>query len=77
MEKVRNPEIWNTIVVCIQPEFINFFSCSSHLNIQFILLINVKMPFKIVVILTLISRINATAESFKVKILYFSLFYSF
>ena len=38
-------------------EVIKCFSCSAHLRLKFILLINVKMP-TIVGILTFISRIN-------------------
>ena len=43
---------------------INLFSCSTDLNTKFILLINVKMP-TIVCILTFISKINASSETFK------------
>ena len=39
------------------PEVINLFPCSNELSMNFILLINVKMP-TIVGILTFISRIN-------------------
>ena len=45
---------------------IKLFSCSTQLNMKFILLINVKMP-TIVGILTFISRINTTSESFKAR----------
>ena len=43
---------------CPGPGVINFFSCSTQLSMQFILLINVKMP-TIVGILTFINRIKA------------------
>ena len=42
----------------------NFFSCSTQLIIQFVMLINDKMP-TIVGILTFISMINTTSESLK------------
>ena len=53
-------------------------SCSIQLSMEFILLINIKMPIivgvlpflsiKMVDILTFMYRINMTSESFKVKI---------
>ena len=46
------------------PKFIQLFSCSTQLSMKFMLLIKVKMP-TIVGILTFISRINATSESFQ------------
>ena len=45
------------------PEVIKKISCSTQLSTKFILLINVKMP-TIVGILTFISKINTTSESF-------------
>ena len=42
---------------------LNCFSRSTQLSMKFILLINVKMP-TIVDILTFISKINTTSESF-------------
>ena len=45
---------------------IKLFSCSTQLNMEFILLINIKMPTT-VGILTFISRINITSESFKAE----------
>ena len=42
---------------CQGPEVIKLFSCSTQLRLEFILLINVKMP-TIVGILTFMSRIN-------------------
>ena len=47
-------------------EVIEFFSCSTQLNMIFILLINVEMP-KIVDILILISRMNTTSDSFTIS----------
>ena len=56
-------------------EIIKLFSCSTQLNMKFILLINVKMP-TIVGILAFISRINTPSKSFKgSKIFYLSPFY--
>ena len=46
------------------PAIIKLFSCSTQPSLNFILLINVKMP-TIVGILTLISMINTTSESLK------------
>ena len=46
------------------PEVVRLFSCSTQVSMKFILLINVKMP-TVVGILTFISRINTTSESFK------------
>ena len=43
-------------------------SCSTQLSMQFILLINVKMPTTIVGIITFISRINTTFEGLIAKI---------
>ena len=57
-------------------QVINFFSCSSQLNIEFILLINVKMP-TIVGILTLISMINTTPESLKARKVFIFQHFSF
>ena len=45
----------------IRPWCNNTFSCSTHLSMELILLINVKMP-TIVAILTFISRINTKSE---------------
>ena len=47
-------------------EVIKLFSCSTQLNIKFILLINVKMP-TIVGILTFVSMINTTSERLKTR----------
>ena len=47
-------------------EVIKLFSCSTDLNTKFILLINLKMR-TIVCILTFISKINASSESFKAR----------
>ena len=59
------------------PEVIKRFPCSTQLSTKFILLINVKMP-TIVGILTVISRINTTSESFKArKIIIFHHFTSY
>ena len=41
-----------------------FFSCSTQMSINFILLINAKMP-TIVGILTFNSMVNSTSDSFK------------
>ena len=48
------------------PEVIKLFSCSTHLSMIFILLINVKMPTT-VGIFTFISRINSTSGGIKVS----------
>ena len=48
------------------PRVIKLFSWSAQLGMEFILLINVKMP-TIVGILTFINRINTTSDSFKAK----------
>ena len=48
------------------PEVIKLFSCSTQLSIKFIMLINVKMP-TIVGILTFISMINTTCQSFRAR----------
>ena len=40
------------------PEVIKLFSCSAQLRLNFILLINVKMPTIVGIFLTFISRIN-------------------
>ena len=45
---------------------LNCFHAELQLSMKFILLINVKMP-TIVGILTFISRINRTADSFKAR----------
>ena len=56
------------------PKVIKLFSCSAQLRLQFILLINVKMP-TIVGILTFISRINYRLWSSKPSIsIYFGYF---
>ena len=49
------------------PEIVKLFSCSTQLSMKFILLINVKTT-TIVVVLTFISRMNTTSESFKVRL---------
>ena len=51
-------------------------SCSFQLRMTFILLINVKMP-TIVGILTFISRVNTTSESFKARKIFIFLYFSF
>ena len=43
------------------PEVIKLFPCLTHLNMKFILLINVKKP-TVVGILTFISMINTTSK---------------
>ena len=48
------------------PEIKQLFSCSTQLNMNFIMLINVKMP-TIVGILTIISMINTASESSKAR----------
>ena len=48
------------------PKVIKLFSCSTQLSTKFIKLINVKMP-TIVSILTFISMINTSSESFKAR----------
>ena len=48
------------------PEVIKLFSYSTQLSTKFILLINVKMPTD-VGILTIISMINTTSESLRLK----------
>ena len=50
-------------------EVIKLFSCSTQLSTKFNLLINAKMP--IVGILTFISRINTTSESYKARKIFF------
>ena len=55
------------------PEVIKLFTCSTHLSMNFILLINVKMP-TIVGILTFISMINTTSERLKARNLHLSIF---
>ena len=47
-------------------EVIKLFSCSTQLNMKFILLINVRMP-TIVGILTFVGRIITASESFKAR----------
>ena len=47
-------------------EVIKHFSCSTQLSMKFIILINVRMS-SIVSILTLISQINTSSESFKAR----------
>ena len=57
-------------------EVIKLFSCSTQLNMEFILLINVKMP-TIVGILTFISMINATSERLKARNFFICRYFSF
>ena len=61
-------------------EVIKLFSCSAQLRLQFILLINVKMP-TIVGILTFISRINCSLwgsqPEFSIYLGYFSFYEQF
>ena len=47
-------------------EVTQLFTCSIQLRMKFILLINVQMP-TVVGILTYISRIDTTSESFKAR----------
>ena len=48
------------------PEAIKIFSCSTHLSMKFIMLINVKMP-TICGILIFMSMINTTSEHLKAR----------
>ena len=48
------------------PKVMKLFSCSTHLSMKFILLIDVKMPI-IVGILTYISMINTPSERPKAR----------
>ena len=52
------------------------FSCSTQLNMKFILLINVKMP-TVVGILTFISMINTTSERLKARNFFICQYFSF
>ena len=45
-------------------ELMKTFTCSTYLSVEFILLINVKIP-TIVGILTFIRRINTTSKCFR------------
>ena len=58
------------------PEVIKLFPCSTQLSMNFILLIDIKMP-TIVGILTFISRINTVSESFKGRTIFFFLILPF
>ena len=58
------------------PEVIQLFSCSTQLSIEFIKLINVKMP-TIVGILTFVSMINETSESLKARKVFIFQHFSF
>ena len=49
------------------PEVIKTFSCSTQLSMNFILLINVKMPTIVVGILTFISRIKTRFDDVSLK----------
>ena len=60
----------------IRPRSYKLFSCSTQLSTKFILLINVKMP-TIVGILTFISKINTTSETFKARNFLICLCFSF
>ena len=63
------------INVCTGLEVKKLFSCSTQMNIKFILLINVKMP-TMVGILTFIIIINLTSESLEsrnFKAIFFSI----
>ena len=53
-----------SVLICFKKNVFYIFTCSTQVSMKFILLINVKMP-TIVGILTFISRINTTPESFK------------
>ena len=55
---------------------IKLFSCSIQLSMEFIMLINVKMP-TIDVILTFISMINAKSERLKARNFFILWHYSF
>ena len=58
------------------PEVIKLFSYSTQLSMNYILLINVKMP-TIVGILTFISMINTTSEGLKAEHFFICLDFSF
>ena len=58
----------------IGPKVIKLFSCSAQLNMNFFLLINVKMP-TIVGILTFISRKNSSIGLSEPKKLNFLIFF--
>ena len=71
-------EIWNREILKLKSglKVIKLVSWSTQLSMEFILLINVKMP-TIVDILTFISRINTTSEYFKQEnVLFFSILLS-
>ena len=57
------------VVLSPGPEVIKKFPCSTQLSMNFILLIDIKMP-TIVGILTFISRINTVSESFKARTIF-------
>ena len=46
------------------PDVMKFLSCPTHLNMNFIMLVKIKMPTS-VGILTFISMINTSTESLK------------
>ena len=58
------------------PEVTKLFSCSTQLSMEFILLINVKMP-TIVSILTFICMINTIFERLKAKHFFIRQHFSF
>ena len=64
------------IVVFPGPDVIKDFSCSTQLSMNFILLINVKIPTT-VGILTFIRRINTASDSLKSCTIYVYLHVSF
>ena len=58
------------------PEVIKLFPCSTQLNTDFILLMNVKMP-AIVGILTFISMLNTTSERLKARNFFICRYFNF
>ena len=54
------------LVLCTGPRVLKIFACSTQLSMEFILLINVKMP-TIVGILAFISILNTTSERLKTR----------
>ena len=58
------------------PRGYKLFSCSTQLSMEFILLINVKMP-TIVGILKFVSMINATSKSHKARNFFICCYFSF
>ena len=58
------------------PEVIKLLSCSTQLNIKFIMLINVKMPTNIG-ILIFVSMINKTSESLNARKVFIFQYFSY